>query len=138
VSGEAANGYVGLVLVSHSEELASGLAELARQVAGPDVEIVAAAGGPNGSLGTDGARVLEALREGARGGGAVVLMDLGSSVLSVKAAMAELEPEELEHLRVVDAPFVEGTIAAAVTASTGASAAEVARAAEDARDVAKF
>jgi PTS hybrid protein len=138
VSSETANGYVGLVLVSHSEELASGLAELARQVAGPDVEIVAAAGGPNGSLGTDGARVLEALRKGARGGGAVVLMDLGSSVLSVKAAIAELEPEELQHLQVVDAPFVEGTIAAAVTASTGASAAEVARAAEDARDVAKL
>jgi dihydroxyacetone kinase phosphotransfer subunit len=138
VTGETANGYVGLVLVSHSQELANGLAELARQVAGPDVEIVAAAGGPNGSLGTDGARVLEALRNGAQGGGAVVLMDLGSSVLSVKAAIAELDPEELRHLRVVDAPFVEGTIAAAVTASTGASAAEVARAAADARDVAKL
>jgi PTS hybrid protein len=138
VTGETGNGYVGLVLVSHSEELAAGLAELARQVAGPDVEIVAAAGGPNGSLGTDGARVLEALREGAKRGGAVVLMDLGSSVLSVKAAIAELEPEELQHLQVVDAPFVEGTIAAAVTASTGASAAEVARAAEDARNVAKL
>ena len=138
MTGETANGYVGLVLVSHSQELANGLAELARQVAGPDVEIVAAAGGPNGSLGTDGARVLEALRNGAQGGGAVVLMDLGSSVLSVKAAIAELDPEELRHLRVVDAPFVEGTIAAAVTASTGASAAEVARAAADARDVAKL
>jgi dihydroxyacetone kinase phosphotransfer subunit len=138
VTGEKANGYVGLVLVSHSEELANGLAELARQVAGPDVEIVAAAGGPNGSLGTDGARVLEALRNGAQGGGAVVLMDLGSSVLSVKAAIAELDPEELRHLRVVDAPFVEGTIAAAVTSSTGASAEEVARAAADARDVTKL
>jgi phosphoenolpyruvate---glycerone phosphotransferase subunit DhaM len=138
VSGEAANGNVGLVLVSHSKELASGLVELASQVAGPDVKIIAAAGGPNGSLGTDGGRVLEALRDGAQGGGAVVLMDLGSSVLSVKAALAELETEELERLHVVDAPFVEGTIAAAVTASTGASAAEVARAAKDARDVAKL
>jgi phosphoenolpyruvate---glycerone phosphotransferase subunit DhaM len=138
VSGETSNGYVALVLVSHSEELASGLVELARQVAGPDVKIIAAAGGPNGSLGTDGTRVLEALRHGARGGGAVVLMDLGSSVLSVKAALGELDTEELGRLRVVDAPFVEGTIAAAVTASTGATAAEVARAAEDARDVAKL
>jgi phosphoenolpyruvate---glycerone phosphotransferase subunit DhaM len=138
VSRETTNGYVGLILVSHSEALAGGLVELARQVAGPDVEIVAAAGGPDGSLGTDGARVLDAMRQGARGGGAVVLMDLGSSVLSVKAALEELETEELEHLQVVDAPFVEGTIAAAVTAATGASAAEVARAAKDARDVAKL
>jgi PTS hybrid protein len=65
-------------------------------------------------------------------------MDLGSSVLSVKAALQELDGEELTRLQVVDAPFVEGTIAAAVTASTGASAAEVARAASDARDVAKL
>jgi PTS hybrid protein len=138
VSGETENGYVGLILVSHSEALASGLVELARQVAGPDVEIIAAAGGPAGSLGTDGARVLDALRRGARGSGAVVLMDLGSSVLSVKAALGELDAEELRHVHVADAPFVEGTVAAAVTAATGASAADVARAAEDARDVAKL
>jgi PTS hybrid protein len=124
MSGETRNGYVGLVL--------------ARQVAGPDVEIIAAAGGPDGSLGTDGGRVLEALRRGARGEGAVVLMDLGSSVLSVRAALGELDPEELRLLQVVDAPFVEGTVAAAVTASTGASAADVARAAADARDATKL
>ena len=138
MTGETANGYVGLVLVSHSEQLARGLVELARQVAGPDVKIVAAAGGPSGSLGTDGERVLEAMRQGAQSGGAVVLMDLGSSVLSVKAALTELESAELQYLEVVDAPFVEGTIAAAVTAATGASTAEVARAATAAKDVAKL
>lgn len=138
MSGEAANGCVGLVLVSHSEALARGLVDLARQVAGPDVEIIAAAGGPDGSLGTDGGRVLEALRHAARGSGAVVLMDLGSSVLSVRAALNELETDELRQLQIADAPFVEGTIAAAVTAATGATAADVARAAEDARGVAKL
>jgi PTS hybrid protein len=138
MSGETPNGYVGLILVSHSAPLASGLGDLARQVAGPGVEIVEAAGGPDGSLGTDGARVLDALRHGARGSGAVVLMDLGSSVLSVKAALEQLEDAELHQLQVADAPFVEGTIAAAVTASTGATAPEVARAAEDARGVAKL
>jgi dihydroxyacetone kinase phosphotransfer subunit len=138
VSGKSGNGCVGLVLVSHSEALAGGLVELARQVAGPDVEIIAAAGGPEGSLGTDGARVLEALRRGATGEGAVVLMDLGSSILSVRAALAELDAEELRRLQVVDAPFVEGAIAAAVTAATGASAADVARAAAEARDAVKL
>ena len=132
--------YVGLVLVSHSAEIAAGLAGLVGQVAGPEVPIAAAGGMPDGSLGTDGGLVLEAIRSAANGAGAgaVVLMDLGSSVLAVRAAVAELEPEELERLVVVDAPLVEGAVAAGVTASTGAGLAEVAEAAREARDVAKL
>ncbi len=132
------NGAVSLILVSHSGEIASGLAEMAAQIAGPTVEIVAAGGAVDGSLGTDGGRVLEALRAGAKGAGAVVLVDLGSSVLSVRAAIGELTPEELEHVSVADAPLVEGAIAAAVAASTGCTHAEAARAAEEARNVAKL
>jgi PTS hybrid protein len=132
------NGYVGLVLVSHSASIADGLAELVGQVAGPDVQIIAAGGGPDGSLGTDGAKVSRALQDAAQGSGAVVLMDLGSSVLSVRAAMAELDEETSARLVVADAPLVEGAIAAGVTASTGATAEEVAAAAREARSVAKF
>jgi PTS hybrid protein len=132
------NGYVGLVLVSHSASIAEGLAELVGQVAGPDVQIIAAGGGPDGSLGTDGAKVSRALQDAAQGSGAVVLMDLGSSVLSVRAAMAELDEETSARLVVADAPLVEGAIAAGVTASTGATAEEVAAAAREARSVAKF
>jgi phosphoenolpyruvate---glycerone phosphotransferase subunit DhaM len=132
------NGFVGLVLVSHSASIADGLAELVAQVAGPDVPIIAAGGGPDGSLGTDGAKVSRALQDAARGSGAVVLMDLGSSVLSVRAAMAELDDETSERLVVADAPLVEGAIAAGVTASTGATAEEVAAAARGARSVVKF
>ncbi|MDX6511110.1 MAG: hypothetical protein QOE36_614, partial [Gaiellaceae bacterium] len=124
--------------VSHSRAIADGLAELVGQVAGDEVPIVAAGGGPEGSLGTDGAKVQEAMRTAAGAGGAVVLMDLGSSVLSVRAALEELPPETLERLRVVDAPLVEGAIAAGVTASTGAGLADVAAAAEEARNVAKL
>jgi dihydroxyacetone kinase phosphotransfer subunit len=132
------NGYVGLVLVSHSASIAEGLADLVGQVAGPDVQIIAAGGGPDGSLGTDGAKVSRALQDAAQGSGAVVLMDLGSSVLSVRAAMAELDEETSARLVVADAPLVEGAIAAGVTASTGATAEEVAAAAREARSVAKF
>lgn len=128
---------VGLILVSHSAAIAGGLAELVGQVAGPDVPIVAAGGGPAGTLGTDGGLVLEALHS-IDGGGAVVLVDLGSSVLSVKAALSELEPADAARFVLVDAPLVEGAIAAGVTASTGASLAEVAAAAEEARNVAKL
>jgi PTS hybrid protein len=133
-----ANGTVTLILVSHSPEIASGLAEMAAQIAGPAVRIVAAGGAVDGSLGTDGGRVLEELRAAANGSGAVVLVDLGSSVLSVRAALNELSPDELRHLSVADAPLVEGAIAAAVAASTGCSHAEAARAAEEARSVAKL
>ena len=132
--------YVGLVLVSHSREIAAGLARLIGQIAGPQVSVRAAGGMPDGSLGTDGGEVLDALRAAANGdgAGAVVLMDLGSSVLAVRAAVGELDPAELERIAVADAPFVEGAVAAGVTASTGAKLDEVAAAARDARDVCKL
>jgi len=132
------NGYVALVLVSHSAAIAEGVAELVSQVAGPDVSILTAGGGPDGTLGTDGGRVLEALRTASEGAGGVVLMDLGSSILSVRAALGELSSEQRERLAVVDAPLVEGAVAAGVTASTGANRDETALAATQARAAAKF
>jgi phosphoenolpyruvate---glycerone phosphotransferase subunit DhaM len=135
-SGE--NGYVGLVLVSHSASIADGVAELVGQIAGPGVPIVAIGGTADGSLGTDGGKVLEALREAAAGSGAVVLMDLGSSVLAVRAAQEELSAAEHERVLVADAPLVEGAVAAGATASMGATAAEIATAAEGARSAAKL
>jgi dihydroxyacetone kinase phosphotransfer subunit len=132
------NGFVGLVIISHSAPLAQGLAELVGQVAGPDVPIEAIGGGPEGTLGTDGGRVLDALQRAARGSGSVVLMDLGSSVLSVKAALGELGKDELELLRVADAPLVEGAVAAGVMASTGDDVDGVLRAAEEARHARKL
>lgn len=137
MTSTTADGFVGLVIVTHSAAMADGLAELVGQVAGPDVPIVTAGGGPDGTLGTDGARVLEALRT-VDGAGAVVLADLGSSLLSVKAALAELGAEAGERIVLVDAPLVEGAVAAGVMASTGASLADVAAAAEEARDVRKL
>jgi len=132
------NGEVGLVLVSHSAAIAEGLAELVGQVAGPDVEIVAAGGGPDGSLGTDGGKVLDALRHAAAGGGAVVLVDIGSSVLTVRAALEELSAAERKRILVADAPLVEGAIAAGAAASTGCSSPEVLQAAKEARNTDKF
>jgi dihydroxyacetone kinase phosphotransfer subunit len=132
------NGFVGLVIISHSAPLARGLAELVGQVAGPDVPIEAIGGGPEGTLGSDGGRVLEALQRAARDSGSVVLMDLGSSVLSVKAALGELDEDERGRLRVADAPLVEGAVAAGVMASTGDDVDGVLRAAEEARHARKL
>ena len=129
---------VSLVLVSHSAALVSGLAELVGQVAGPSVTIHSVGGAIDGSLGTDGERVLEVLQAAAQGAGAAVLMDLGSSVLAVKAALEELLDDQLTRLAVVDGPLVEGAVAAGVLASIGASLAEVAQAAEETRDARKL
>ena len=126
---------VGIVLVSHSAALAEGLAELAAQMAGPDVDIIAAGGGPAGELGTDEDRIRTAVRRADRGGGTVVLADLGSSVLTTKHV---LESRANGHARLIDAPFVEGALAAAVASSAGSSIDGVVQAAEGARGVNKL
>jgi dihydroxyacetone kinase phosphotransfer subunit len=130
-------GCVGLVIVSHSASIAAGVADLVGQVAGPDVAIVTAAGGPDGTLGTDGGLVLEVLRSAGDGAGAVVLVDLGSSVLAVRAALNELG-DGAARVAVADAPLVEGAVAAGVAASTGASLRDVVSAAEEARHARKL
>lgn len=129
---------VGLVIVSHSASIADGVAELVGQVAGPDVAIITAGGGPDLTLGTDGARVRDALRAADAGAGAVVLVDIGSAVLSVRAALAELDADATTRVVLADAPLVEGAISAGVTASTGAPLAQVAAAAEEARGARKL
>ncbi|MCC7367164.1 MAG: hypothetical protein IT306_02005 [Chloroflexi bacterium] len=134
----ATSATVSLVLVSHSAALVEGLAALVGQMAGPSVTIYAVGGAVDGSLGSDGERVLETLQQAAQGAGAVVLMDLGSSVLAVKAAQEELSAAELARLAVVDGPLVEGAVAAGVLASIGASLPEVAQAAKEARDARKL
>jgi PTS hybrid protein len=126
---------VGIVLVSHSSEIASGLAQLAGQMAGDAVRIEGVGGGPEGGLGTSGDHVREALSRADAGDGVVVLGDLGSAILTVRHV---LDRNGNGHIRLVDAPFVEGAVAAAVTASVGSSLEDVAKAAEDARGVSKL
>jgi phosphoenolpyruvate---glycerone phosphotransferase subunit DhaM len=126
---------VGIVLVSHSFELAHGLAHLTAQVAGSEVRIEPAGGGPDGSLGTSGDTVRDAIKRADCGQGVVVLADLGSSILTVRHL---LEGHPNGHVRLVDAPFVEGAVAAAVMSSAGQSLDDVVRAAEEARGASKF
>ena len=118
---------VGLVIVSHSATLAEGVAELARGM-GAEVPIELAGGieAPEPSLGTDAARVLEAIERADEGDGVVVLMDLGSAVLSAEMALDLLPPERRDRVVLSEAPLVEGAVAAAVTAKLGASLADVA------------
>ena len=78
---------VGIVIVSHSHLIASGAADLAGQMAGPDVQIEPAGGDVDGGLGTDGARVRAAIDAAESGDGVVILGDLGSAILTVRAVL---------------------------------------------------
>ncbi|MFE9040216.1 PTS-dependent dihydroxyacetone kinase phosphotransferase subunit DhaM [Streptomyces sp. NPDC012421] len=124
---------VGIVLVSHSAAVAAAVAELARGLAGGgDLAPVAAAGGtPDGGLGTSSELIAAAARDVDAGAGVAVLVDLGSAVLTVKALLAEGD-ELPEGTRLVDAPFVEGAVAALVTASAGGGLDAVTAAASEA------
>lgn len=124
---------VGVVLVSHSAAVAEAVAQLAAGLTGGgDVAPVAAAGGtPDGGLGTDAEGIAKAARSVDRGEGVAVLADLGSAVLTVKALLSD-EDELPPGTRLLDAPFVEGAVAAVVTASAGAGLDAVAAAAAEA------
>lgn len=129
---------VGLVLVSHSDTLLQGLRAMTLQVAGPDVLIAIAGGTEDGRLGTSAPRIESALRLALGGADDVlVLLDLGSAVLSLDVALELLDAAERARVRVADAPLVEGAIVAAVQASLGSSIDEVARAAEQAAGLPK-
>ncbi len=127
---------VGIVLVSHSAELAEGAANLAAQVSGGTVTVIAAGGTDEGDLGTSAAKVERALRQADRGAGVVVLPDLGSAVLVVKAVLEDLSGPG--SVLLADAPFVEGAVAATVTAAAGGDLKAVAAAAEEARHARKL
>ena len=126
---------VGIVVVSHSSELAAGLADLASQMAGPEVKIEHAGGTADGTLGTDEGRVRDAIRRADGGDGVVVLGDLGSAILTIRHV---LESRANNHVTLIDAPIVEGTVAAAVMASAGSTLEDVVTAAEGARDAHKL
>jgi phosphocarrier protein FPr len=117
---------VGLVIVSHSARLAEGVVELAREMGGEEVAIEAAGGidEPEGALGTDAARVMAAIERAGSGDGVLVLMDLGSAVMSAEMAVEMLDGGE--RIVLAAAPLVEGAVAAAAAARTGAGLDDVA------------
>ena len=119
---------VGIVVVSHSRALAQAAVELASEMLnGQPVRIAVAAGLDEVTLGTDAVRIKEAIQEVDSPEGVVVLMDLGSAVLSAELALDLLDdPVVGERVLLSAAPLVEGLVVAAVAAAGGASRKEVA------------
>ena len=107
---------VGLVFVSHSTKIAEGLVDLARQMA-PSVALVPAGGTDDGGIGTSFEKVTAGIEEADSGDGVVILCDLGSAILTAETALDFLD--DTSRVRIVDAPLVEGGVAAAVAAEGG-------------------
>ncbi len=125
---------VGLVLVSHSRALATAVRELVASVGGSKLPIAIAAGtGANrAELGTDATEILEAIHAVMSEEGVVVLLDIGSAILSAETAVEFLDEVQRTKVRLCGAPFVEGAVSAGVLAALGADLEEVSKEAEKA------
>lgn len=123
---------VSLVLVSHSKALAAATLTLVRAMAGDEVTIAVAAGaGEDGNdLGTDAMAIFEAINGAMSDDGVMVLMDMGSAVLSAEMAMDFLDEDSRSKVHLCSSPFIEGAVAAGVAAKIGSPIDDVIREAE--------
>ncbi|MGO4593534.1 dihydroxyacetone kinase phosphoryl donor subunit DhaM [Leifsonia sp. 2TAF2] len=126
-------GKIGIVFVSHSSQIAAGMVQLAGQMAG-SVRLVAAGGTDDDGIGTSFTKVMSGVSEADSGDGVVVVSDLGSALLTAETVLDMLDEDQRSRVRVVDVPFVEGGVAAAVAAESGGDLDAVVAAAEGAVD----
>lgn len=133
---------VSLIIVSHSEQLANGVKELAVQMTGTEVQIAAVGGllQDDGRvvLGTDTLRIVRSIEELWCDDGVLILVDLGSAILSAEQAIELLPDGMAATCRISSAPLVEGAVAAALEASFGHALASVNAAAEAALQLRKY
>ncbi len=122
---------VALVIVSHSELVARGAAEMARQMVGEEVVIVPCGGGVDGGLGTQVDAIKSALESAYTDKGVLVIVDLGGAETNSEMAIEMLSQEQQANVIICDAPIVEGAVMAATEASSGATLDTVRRTAEE-------
>ena len=129
---------VGIVLVSHSPKIAEGILELVLQMAPDYKQIVACGGTSDGEIGTDPVAIMTGIQQVNDNDGVVILVDIGSAIMSAEMALELLEGENLSKIIVADGPIVEGALNAAVSASIGSIFEDVIGAVEDARTLSKL
>lgn len=115
---------VGIVVVSHSEKIATGVKELASQMA-PNVRIECAGGTFDGRIGTDCNKIIEAIEKAYSDDGVLILYDLGSALMNSEMALEFLDGYDKENIKIATCALVEGTVAAAVEASLGNGLVEI-------------
>lgn len=125
---------VGIVIVSHSEALANSIVELTKMMA--DGASIAAAGGlEDGSFGTSYERIKQAIESVYSTDGVIILMDMGSAVMTTEMVLEEYVDEKIQ---MVDAPIVEGAIVATVDAVNGGNMEEMIEDLRGVKSTAKF
>lgn len=118
---------VAIVIVSHSLRLACGIEELALQMSGGDVPLAIAAGidDPQNPIGTDAIAIMSAIESVWSPDGVLVLMDMGSALLSTEMALELLSEEQRSAIYLLAAPVVEGAMSAVTSAAAGLSVTEI-------------
>ncbi|MEJ1158374.1 dihydroxyacetone kinase phosphoryl donor subunit DhaM [Prosthecomicrobium sp. N25] len=125
------NDKVGIVIVSHSPDVARGTADMVRQMVGTDVPLAWTGGDPGGGLGTSVERIMAAIGDAWSDRGVAILVDLGGAESNSEMAIELLPEERRDRVVVCNAPIVEGAVMAATEAWGGASLEEVRRTAEE-------
>lgn len=127
---------VGIVVVSHSYALAEEVIKLSLQMAQSEVKVLNAGGTNDGRFGTDATKIMSAVMDADSGDGVVILVDLGSAVMSAELAL-ELLDADSEKVKVANAALLEGCIASVTAASIGLSFEQVLASAEEAMNFPK-
>lgn len=129
---------IGFILVSHSYKLVEGLKEIAEQINGKESNINAIGGASDGRIGTNPIEIYEALEEMYDGDNILIFGDLGSSIMSAQMAIDMVSEEIQKKVILVDAPLVEGAIAAIIQSSITENLEEIISAAKEAKTMNKF
>ena len=122
---------VGIVIVSHSPDVAKGAADMVRQMVGNDVPLGFCGGNPDGGLGTSVDRIMAAIDAAWSEDGIAILVDLGGAETNSEMAIEMLPEEKQKKIVICNAPVVEGAVMAATEAWGGGSLADVKRTAEE-------
>lgn len=123
---------VGVVIVSHSPDVAKGAADMVRQMVGDSVPLAYCGGNPAGGLGTDVTAIKTCLEQVWNPQGVVVLVDLGGAEMNTEMAIEMLDEHKRGTIEICNAAIVEGAVMAATESSVGSSLVEVKEAAEEA------
>jgi len=124
-------GNVGIVIVSHSPEVAKGTADMVRQMVGAEVPLAWCGGSPDGGLGSNVEAIMAAIGRAWSEKGVAILVDLGGAETNSEMAIEMLPESRRDRVVVCNAPVVEGAVMAATEAASGATLEAVRRTAEE-------
>ena len=125
------SGNVGIVIVSHSPDVAKGAADMVRQMVGDGVPLAWCGGDPGGGIGTSVENIMAAIDRAWSDAGVAILYDLGGAETNSQMAVEMLPPEKQAKIAICNAPVVEGAVIAATEAWGGSSLEQVKKTAEE-------